>query len=96
MCLTHPPPPPASIIRSTGPAVSRFADAVLGRPSGGGRFLKTALCVHDAGGLVVVKVRHQHRRLRRRPNNRTWLCVEMAVIRCLLPRYTTNEAKYRT
>ena len=23
---------------------------------GGGRFLKTALCVHDDGGLVVVKV----------------------------------------
>ena len=23
---------------------------------GGGRFLKTALCVHEDGGLVVVKV----------------------------------------
>lgn len=25
-------------------------------PVGGGRFLKTALCVHEDGGLVVVKV----------------------------------------
>lgn len=24
--------------------------------AGGGRFLKTLLCVHDNGGLVVVKV----------------------------------------
>jgi hypothetical protein len=28
---------------------------------GGGRFLKTLLCVHDEGGLVVVKVRMQSR-----------------------------------
>ena len=26
-------------------------------PAGGGRFFKSALCVHDEGGLVVVKVR---------------------------------------
>ncbi len=25
--------------------------------AGGGRFLKTLLCLHDDGGLVVVKVR---------------------------------------
>ncbi len=29
-------------------------------PAGGGRFLKTLLCVHDEGGSVVVKVRQSH------------------------------------
>lgn len=29
--------------------------------SDGGRFLKTLLCVHDEGGLVVVKVRNRQR-----------------------------------
>jgi hypothetical protein len=32
------------------------AHACLSVHSGGGRFLKTVLCVHDEGGLVVVKV----------------------------------------
>jgi hypothetical protein len=29
---------------------------LLSCPAGGGRFLKTLLCLHDNGGLVVVKV----------------------------------------
>lgn len=29
--------------------------------AGGGRFFKSALCVHDDGGLVVVKVRRRRR-----------------------------------
>ena len=40
----------------TSHIVSELRNVVVKDNLGGGRFLKTALCVHDDGGLVVVKV----------------------------------------
>jgi hypothetical protein len=46
--------------------------------AGGGRFFKSALCVHDDGGLVVVKVRFQPLRWQPLPQHCEPPCTELA------------------